>query len=229
MLSPVRFLLLLLSACPTAALRAVATRRTAVLGGAAAAFSTMRGDAALAEDTADIRDRARQGKLTVDRVRAPPRFLLAHAGAALPTRNRRPPCASRLPPLSGASMLPSRLLQAIQRARDDALIDDVSGFDCAELQKLVEVDRKAAKKQQAKVAKMEASVGTLVSEAAEENLQKMIAKEKKVEETIEVRRTPPRRGFLGPSLARTSSPTPILPCTTAACGPAAHSPRSLRP
>jgi len=143
MLSPVRLLLLLLSACPTASFRAVATRRTAVFGGAAAAFSTMCGDAAFAEDAKEIRDRARQGKLTVDR--------------------------------------------AIQRARDDALIEDVSEFDCVELQKLVEVDRKAAKKQQAKVAKMEASVGTLVSEAAEENLKKMIAKEKKVEQTIEMR------------------------------------------
>ena len=77
--------------------------------------------------------------------------------------------------------------QVIQRAKDDQLVEDLSVFDCTELKRLIDVDAKALKKLTIKLIKMEDNVGKLVSEKAEEDLQRMISKEKKVQETLVVR------------------------------------------
>jgi len=67
--------------------------------------------------------------------------------------------------------------RAISRAKSNTLVSG-EGFDCFELQRLIDVDRAALKKEELKLLKMKTYVGKLVSDEAEEALQKKMLKAK---------------------------------------------------
>jgi len=75
---------------------------------------------------------------------------------------------------------------AIERARKGQLLTpaDLEQFDCVTLQRLIDVDKQAVKKQAAKVEKMRSYVGNLVSDSAEEALEKKLKKDESTLDTI---------------------------------------------
>lgn len=74
--------------------------------------------------------------------------------------------------------------RAVSRAKSNTLVSG-EGFDCFELQRLIDVDRAALKKEELKLLKMKTYVGKLVSDEAEEALRKKMEKAKA--ETLVIR------------------------------------------
>jgi len=74
----------------------------------------------------------------------------------------------------------------IERAKKGELLstEDLEQFDCVSLQRLIDVDKQAVKKQSAKVEKMRSYVGNLVSDSAEEALDKKLKKDEDTLDTI---------------------------------------------